>query len=297
MPKAPPEHPLNREVGRDLPADSLPPYAPILTAYHRAHATELRRCIDDLPLQRGDTVLDMACGDGIYARWLAERVGPNGRVIGVDIAPAYLEIAHQQASDTPYAEVLHFEQASIEELPFAAGMFDLAWCSQSLGSLPDPVETLRALRRVVRPGGTVAVLENDPLHQLIMPWPPDLELAIRQAQLRSVEATEEGTQPFAIGRQLGATFRAAGFLSWQTRAYTTTRQAPLSHDEQTYLRWYFQDVKARAWPHIAPHEQARFDQLLNPQSEACLFAQPGFFVTYIDLVAWGTRTDAGAAAE
>jgi SAM-dependent methyltransferase len=287
----PTTQPLNREVGRDLPADALPPYAPMLAAYHRAHAAELRRCIDDLPVQRGDSILDMACGDGTYARWLAERVGLRGQVVGVDIALAYLEIARQQASTSPFAAVLHFEQASIEELPFADGQFDLVWCGQSLSSLPDPLETLRALRRVVRPGGIVAILENDPLHQLIIPWPPDLELAIRQAQLQSVEATEEGAQPFDIGRQLGVIFQAAGFASWHTAAYTTTRQAPLSHDEQTYLSWYFQDVRARVWPTIAPRERARFDQLLNPQSATCLFAQPGFFVTYIDLMVWGMRPE------
>jgi ubiquinone/menaquinone biosynthesis C-methylase UbiE len=297
MTRATPAHPLNREVGRDLPTDALPPYAPMLAAYHRAHAAELRRCIDDLPVQRGATVLDMACGDGMYARWLAERVGPQGHVVGVDIAPAYLEIARQQTCPSPSAATLRFEQASIEELPFADGQFDMAWCGQSLSSLPDPLETLRALQRVVRPGGIVAVLENDPLHQLIIPWPPDLELAIRQAQLQSVEATEEDTQIFAIGRQLGATFQAAGFASWHTTAYTTTRQEPLSHDEQTYLSWYFQDVKARAWPHIAPRERARFDRLLNPQSNACLFAQPGFFVTYIDLVTWGTRHQKDTVAQ
>jgi ubiquinone/menaquinone biosynthesis C-methylase UbiE len=281
--------PMNREVGRDLPVDALPNYAPMLAAYHRAHATELRQCIDNLPLQPGDTVLDMACGDGTYALWLAEQVGMHGTVIGVDIASAYLNIARQQASTSPFAAALHFERGSIDRLPFADELFDLVWCGQSLGSLPDPVETLQALRRVVRPGGTVAVLENDPLHQVIIPWPPDLELTIRRAQLQSVAQTEDSTQSFAIGRQLGATFQAAGLVSWHTTAYTTTRHAPLSKDELAYLTWYFQDVKARVWSSIVPEDRVRFEELLNPQSAECLFHRPDFFVTYIDLVTCGTR--------
>jgi demethylmenaquinone methyltransferase/2-methoxy-6-polyprenyl-1,4-benzoquinol methylase len=286
-----PMQPLNREVGRDLPDDALPAYAPMLAAYHRAHAAELRHYIEALPLQPGDTVLDMACGDGTYALWLAEQVGHSGTVIGVDIAPVYLDIARQQADRSPYAAALHFELGSIDQLALTDGLFDLAWCGQSLSSLPDPLTTLRTLRRVVRPGGTVAVLENDPLHQMIIPWPPDLELTIRQAQLQSMEATEDSTEKFAIGRQLGAAFQAAGLVPWHTRAYTTTRHAPLSSDEQTYLAWYFQDVKARVWPAIEPHDRARFDQLLNPESADCLFHRPGFFVTYIDLVTCGTRAD------
>jgi ubiquinone/menaquinone biosynthesis C-methylase UbiE len=281
--------PLNREVGRDLPSDALPAYAPMLAAYHRAHAVELRRCIEELPLHPGDTVLDMACGDGTYALWLAERVGPTGMVIGVDIAPAYLNIARQKARASSFPSVLHFERGSIDQLPLAKEKFDLAWCGQSLNSLPDPVETLRALRQVVRPGGTVAVLENDTLHQVIIPWPPELELTTRQAQLHSIKATENTSGVFATGRDLGAVFRAAGFASWRTTAYTTTRHAPLSEDEQTYLMWYFQDIKARVWSFIEPHDQARFDQLLNPQSDACLLHRPDFSVTYIDLVTCGTR--------
>jgi demethylmenaquinone methyltransferase/2-methoxy-6-polyprenyl-1,4-benzoquinol methylase len=281
--------PLNREVRRDLSGDALPAYAPMLAAYHRAHAAELRHYIQELPLHAGDTVLDMACGDGTYALWLAEQVGQSGTVVGVDIASAYLDIAQQQASQSPYADTLHFELGSIDQLPLTDGLFDLAWCGQSLSSLPDPLETLRALRRVVRPGGTVAVLENDPLHQMIIPWPPDLELIIRRAQLQSMEATEDSAEKFAIGRQLGAAFQAAGLVPWHTNAYTTTRHAPLSNDEQTYLAWYFQDVKARVWPAIEPLDRARFDRLLNPQSADCLFHRPGFFVTYIDLVTCGTR--------
>src|SRR5690242_10059537 len=84
-------------------ADGLPTYAPMLAAYHRAHAAELRAMIAELPLRLGDRVLDMACGAGTYSVWLAERVGPHGTVVGVDISPAYLARARVRANDSAHA--------------------------------------------------------------------------------------------------------------------------------------------------------------------------------------------------
>jgi ubiquinone/menaquinone biosynthesis C-methylase UbiE len=104
----------------------------------------------------------MACGDGVYSAWLAERVGDNGRVVGVDIAPAYLELAREHVKSHPRSKVISFQIGDIAGLPFADNEFDLAWCAHSLYSLPDPLAALRELRRVVRPGGAVAILETTP---------------------------------------------------------------------------------------------------------------------------------------
>src|SRR6476661_801921 len=79
-------------VSVEAPTD-LPDYAPMLTAYHRAHAAELRAMVDDLPVRAGDCVLDMPCGDGAYTVLLAEKVGSSGNVVGVDLSASYLKMA------------------------------------------------------------------------------------------------------------------------------------------------------------------------------------------------------------
>jgi ubiquinone/menaquinone biosynthesis C-methylase UbiE len=281
--------PLNCEVTDTLPDDALPPYAAMLAAYHRAHAAELRACIADLPVQPGDTVLDMACGDGTYALWLAERVGHTGTVLGVDLAPAFLRIAVRKAITSAWHKVLHFQRGTIDHLPFADHTFDMIWCGQSLGSLPDPVATLTELQRIVRRDGTVAVLENDILHHVLIPWPPDLELTIRQAQLRAAQVSNTDLTKFSVGRHLRAAFRAAGFTACTITPYTATRHAPLDADEYTYLAWYFQDIKTRIWSYIPATDRVRFERLLDPQSPTCLLHRADFAVTYIDLLACGCK--------
>lgn len=282
-------HEFAREVGRGLAGDALPAYADMLAAYHRAHSEHLRSIIAALPIQGGERILDMACGDGCFTLWLAERTGVQGTVVGADIAPAFLKLARQRLAVTPYAGSVDFQQASIDQLPFTAGSFDLVWCAQSLYSLPDPVAALHALAQVVRPGGTVAVLENDTLHHILLPWPPELELAVRQAQLRSLAADYGATGKFFAGRNFGTLFAAADLNECVVVPFSTTRRAPLSADERRYLLNYVDDLRRRTAPYLEPAARRAFDLLLDPQSPTFMFDQAGFHVTYLDLLAYGKR--------
>ncbi len=286
-----------REAARGLPPAELPAYAPMLAAYHRAHGPELRAMVADLPLSPGDRVLDLACGDGVYSCWLAERVGPAGQVVGVDLAPAYLALARAEAARSPYGDRVSFRLADAYALPFADDSFDLAWCAQSMFSLPDPLGALRELRRVTRPGGAVAVFENDLLHPMVLPWPADLELTVRAAHLASLEA--QNPNPLAVGRDLCVLFAEAGLRDCRLSPYSTARHAPLEEDEAAFLAWHLGDLRERALPHLEPEAQAAFEALTDPASERYMPRRPDFVVTYLDLVAVGIKghgpTVAGAA--
>ncbi len=286
---AQPESAFSQEVGAGLQKDALPAYAPMLASYHRACAAELQTIVAALPVQPGDRVLDMACGDGVYSVWLAEHVGASGSVVGVDIAPAYLEAAEERVRRSSYADRISLQAGSIDSLPFPDDQFDLAWCAHSLYSLPDPVAALRELRRVVRPGGTVAILENDTLHHMLLPWPAELELAIRKAQLEVLEAETQLTGKFYIGRNLRMTFDLAELTQCSIKTYTINRAAPLSQDEQTFLQGYLTDLRQRAEPRLEPAARQAFDMLLDPQSEVFLMARPDFFMSVLEIVACGTK--------
>lgn len=280
---------FSQEVGAGLNDDQLPAYAPMLAAYHRAAASELHAIIADLPLKPGDRALDLACGDGVYAAWMAERVGPSGRVIGVDIAPAYLRVAEQHVRDSGMEGIVGFELGDAENLPFADDEFDLVWCAHSLYSLSDPVAVLREMRRVVRPGGMVAVLENDTLHYMLLPWPAELELAVRQAQLAALEEQTSQTGRFYIGRNLCSTFEMAGLEHCSVTTHTVDRHAPLSEDERTFVQHYLDDLGQRARPHLGDAARAAFDMLFRPGSRLCLLDQPSFFMSHLEIVARGVK--------
>ena len=99
----------------------------------------------------GDAVLDVACGTGIVARTVAGIVGSDGRVVGVDLNEAMLTVAARVRPD------LEWHQGDVARLPFGDGEFDAALCQMALMFFPDPTRALSEMRRVVTPGGIVAV--------------------------------------------------------------------------------------------------------------------------------------------
>ena len=271
------------------PGEGVPDYEPMLAAYHRAFAAELRATIEALPIREGDRVLDLACGDGAYSAWLAGRVGPAGAVTAVDILPAYLDEARRRAGDAPRGDRVRFAAAEVGNLPFADGAFDLAWCAQSLYSLPDPVESVRALTRVVRPGGAVAVLEDDTLHHVLLPWPVDLELHVRRAELDAFRAEADDPEDFYVGRRLRAVFEAAGLVGYRQHARATVRLAPLGPDDRAFLAAYLRDLRDRVGPRLGRDARAEFETFVAPASAAYILDRPDLVVTCLDHLALGFK--------
>jgi len=115
-----------------------------------------RLAVEATGLRAGDSVIDVACGTGKLSVALAERVGPFGRVLGVDLSPAMVAYARRAHPDLVQ---LHFEAGNALDLPAEDGEFDAATIAFGLRNLADFEAGLRELRRVVRPGGRVVCLE------------------------------------------------------------------------------------------------------------------------------------------
>jgi ubiquinone/menaquinone biosynthesis methyltransferase len=104
----------------------------------------------------GDAALDVVAGTGKLASVLADRVGPFGQIVAVDLSPAMVERGSAETRDLVQ---LQFMLGDAAALPFDDGRFDAATIAFGLGTLPDLSAGLRELRRVVRPGGRVVCLE------------------------------------------------------------------------------------------------------------------------------------------
>lgn len=270
---------------------AIPDYQEALGAYHAAFAAELRSMLAGVPVPAGARVLDMACGDGSYSAWLAELVGEGGRVVAVDALPAYLDLARATISRPPAVAAgrVALVAGAIERLPFAPGSFDLVWCAQSLYSLPEPAAALRRLAGMARPGGTVAVLENDSLHHVILPWPVELELAVRRAELESFVARSAHPRKFYVARQLGRLFREAGLENCRVDTRATDRRGPLAGAERAYFAAYLAELREHVAPYLDKSALGRLDHLADPGSPGFLLDDPDLNVTCIDHVVRGSR--------
>jgi SAM-dependent methyltransferase len=114
-----------------------------------------RELLDVVPPRPGERALDVACGSGVVARMVAERVGPDGRVVGVDLRPPMLAVAASLPAP-PGAEI-EWREGDALALDFADASFDLVLCQQGLQFFPDQEEAVGEMRRVVTPGGRVGL--------------------------------------------------------------------------------------------------------------------------------------------
>ena len=99
----------------------------------------------------GDRVVDVACGTGVVARHAAARVGPGGAVAGADLNPGMIAVAARIAPG------IAFEAADAANLPYPDDAFDIALCQLAVMFFPDRAAALAEMRRVLAPGGRLAL--------------------------------------------------------------------------------------------------------------------------------------------
>lgn len=266
----------------------LPAYAGLLKAFHREFADELQDMLRSLPIRQGDEVLEVATGDGKFAVWLNELVGSEGKVTAVDISQSWLRDAAHNVKKAD-AEDVALEQADATKLPYDDGSFDFVWCAQSLYSLPRTLACLSEMRRVLRPGGYLAILENDSMHHVLLPWPPQLELRIMAAELKAAQATADQPAKYYVGRWLSRLLRKAGLKHPQERSFAHSRQQPLSTAATEYFASYLESLQKRVAPFLSLAARQRLDQLLDAGSRHCLWKQRDFVAVCIDRVVWAQK--------
>lgn len=110
---------------------------------------------DAARLSRGERVLDVACGTGVVARIAAERVGADGRVVGIDLNPEMIAVA--RSLPAPAGAPIEWFERSALDLRLEGVSFDVVLCQQGLQFFPDKVRALQEMRRVLKKGGCLAV--------------------------------------------------------------------------------------------------------------------------------------------
>ena len=118
---------------------------------------------DRMLVQGGGSVLDLCTGTATVLPFLQAKVGPGGRVVGVDFSRGMLNVGRAK---TKGFTNIHLVEGEAEHLPFAGGMFDAVTCSHAFYELEGKAqdEALREVCRVLRPGGSFLMMEHDVPH-------------------------------------------------------------------------------------------------------------------------------------
>ena len=155
-----------------------------------------------VPARPGGAALDVATGPGTVAREAAAHVGPSGRVVGVDISAAMLNVARSFPPEAGAAPIEYIESTATR-LPVPDASFDVAYCQQGLQHMADPHAALREIHRALKPGGRlgVAIWAQSPF-------------GLFREVVAGLDLQIDAPQPSTFGREpddLRAGLSAAGF--------------------------------------------------------------------------------------
>ena len=267
---------MRNDVGWEVPDTDT--YAHMLYLSDFLREPVIRSAIKALQFHPGSRGLDAGCGIGRHTLLLAEAVAPGGHVTGLDLSPGFLVHARETANKSGLSEQVSFQEGDVNRLPFDADTFDWVWSVDCAGYAPgEPLPLLKELARVVRPGGSVAILGWS--SQQLLPGYPALEARLN--------ATSPGIAPFVKGkrpelhflRALGW-FRDAGLEEPTAQTFVGDVCTPLSDDVHSALISLLQMRWGEPRPELTPEDWVEYQRLCQPESPDFILNLPDYYAFF-----------------
>ena len=204
----------------------------------RQLAHESSWLFDQIGVARGARVVEIGCGPHGCLELLAERVGPSGRVVGVERSEDAVALARKLVSERGLANVEVLEgDARSTGLPRAS--FDLATARLVLVNVPQPQQIVAEAAALVRAGGWVAFHEADYVSHVC---DPPLDAWTRLVELLESYCEKNGIDPF-IGRKLPRLLRDAGLV--EVRVNPIVHIYPPGHGRRSILLDFAENLSER----------------------------------------------------
>jgi ubiquinone/menaquinone biosynthesis C-methylase UbiE len=132
-----------------------------------------RKLVVEKTVESGDTVLDCGAGTGSTALLAAQKVGPTGKVVLLDMSEGMLAVARERSAAAGILQRFTFRAGDILHLPFDEGSFDAVLSTYSMCPLHDPAKGARELYRVAKEGGRIGIAHSTEPERALTRWLAD----------------------------------------------------------------------------------------------------------------------------
>jgi SAM-dependent methyltransferase len=235
-------------------------------------------------------VLDAGAGSGSFLPALAELVGPSGAVTALDAAPENVALVEERIASAPLACPIDVREGSVAALPWSDASFDAVWCANVLQYFSDQElpGVITELRRVVRPGGLVAVKDVDMTLFRFHPADPFLVTHLSEASIRAAGAAwSEGS---LRARTLRRHLEAGGLSDVWQRTTLIERWAPLAPAERRLWTEWLAFLATLAEERGVPDaDLPTWRALRDAEASPSPVDQPDFYACEGQVVAVGIR--------
>ena len=226
------------------------------------------KIIKSLNLSKGSKGLDAGCGIGQYTKMLAESIGLDGNVIGLDISKDFINFANKIVIQN-----VQFEEGDINSLRYKDEYFDWIWSADTVWPGPkelgcpteDPINIIKEFYRVLKSGGLLILLFWSS-YKLLTGYP------LLESRLNS---TSGATAPFTQGMNpkkhiMNAKYwlEKLGFKDVSAKSFIADINSPLNENTRNALNYFFQMLWGEAENQVSKEDWNEFKRLCNPTSES-----------------------------
>jgi ubiquinone/menaquinone biosynthesis C-methylase UbiE len=250
---------------------------------------EYEEMVKTIPIQPGWRVLDAGSGNGRFLNVLSKLVTKSGEIDAIDLAQENIDDIHGAIKSHKFEAKVSATVGDVTQLNFPDNTFDLVWCANVTQYLDKSKleKTITEFKRVLKPGGTVAIKETDGTSYFFYPT-KNFTLLWDSIKLMSpVERQRWFDHPL----ELSFLLHSYGFTHTRQSTHLIERRNPLDANSKKYLATLFniQDVNWSSIEIQTSDNQQQWIELLNQDSPTYILSQPNFYWREGHILATGNK--------
>lgn len=207
-----------------------------LDTHFQSARAEYEESLRYVGIKPGWNVLDAGCGGGGFLSLMSELVGSNGSITAMDLAPENVAHVEALAGNGQLPDTVRAKVGSLVSLPFGDSTFDCVWSANVVQYLKETEfdQAMEEFKRVLRPGGTVALKDFD--NSNVAFFPMDVSVMARYMSGRRAKSAATQTLGAGCGWSLASRLRRAGFADIRRRGWLVERWAPVAPVTREFVK-------------------------------------------------------------